>query len=125
MSWYIGSQLTARSDGEDATPDGPLNASMFADRLRCVTTTPFGADVDPDVNCTNAMSSADTVACGPTTGASSASHGTMESSGQIDRSAPKCGRSPVVVTTARAPHDFRMPPVAARYRGRALGVAGG
>ena len=33
---------------------------MFAERLRCVTTTPLGADVDPDVNWTNAISSADT-----------------------------------------------------------------
>ena len=28
-------------------------------RLRCVSATPLGADVDPEVNCTNAMSSSD------------------------------------------------------------------
>ena len=60
MSWYIGSQLTAQSAGDEPTPAGPLNASMFADRLRWVTTTPFGAEVEPEVNCTKAMSSADT-----------------------------------------------------------------
>ena len=36
-----------------------------------------------------------------------------------------CGWSPAVVTTARAPHEFKMPAVAARYRGRSLVVAGG
>src|ERR1700682_3312513 len=132
MSWYIGNQLTARSDVEDPTPAGPLNASMFADRLRWVTTTPLGTDVEPDVNCTNAVSSADTVGCGPDSGAAIASSGssvsharTKASSGQLARNSSKCGWSPAVATTARAPHDLRMPAVAARYRGRSLVVAGG
>src|SRR5580700_7272741 len=117
MSWYIGNQLTARSDVEDPTPAGPLNASMFAARLRWVTTTPLGTDVEPDVNCTNAASSADTAGSGPAAGVSSESSvsraRTKESSGQLERSPSKCGCSPEVVTTARAPHDLRMPAVAA------------
>ncbi len=76
MSWCIGSQLTAQSEGEDPTPEGPLNASMFAERLRCVTTTPLGADVDPEVNWTNAISSADTAGSGSNAGARRASHAT-------------------------------------------------
>src|SRR6185436_783237 len=126
MSWCIGSQLTAQSAEEDPTPKGPLNASMFAERLRWVTTTPLGADVDPDVNCTNAVSSADTTASGSPPGARRVSHDTAKrSSGQIARSPSKCGWSPAVVTTACAPHDLRMPAVAARYRGRSLVDAGG
>jgi len=41
-----------------ARPAGPLMASMLAARFACVIATPFGADTDPDVNCTNATSSA-------------------------------------------------------------------
>src|SRR6185295_12827918 len=92
MSWCIGNQLTAQSDGEDPTPDGPLNASMFDERLRCVTTTPLGADVDPDVNWTKAISSAATSGCGSNAGARSTSQATTQrKSGQIARSASKCG----------------------------------
>src|SRR5580700_8769743 len=95
MSWYIGNQLTARSEVEEPTPAGPLNASMFADRLRWVTTTPLGTDVEPDVNCTNAASSADTVGWGPGSGPSSrssVSHDrTKDRSGQLDRNSLKCG----------------------------------
>jgi hypothetical protein len=52
-----GSQLTPTSSAAVIKPAGPLMASMLADRLACVSATPFGAEVDPDVNWTNAMSS--------------------------------------------------------------------
>src|ERR1700730_17002259 len=104
MSWDIGNPLTAQSDVDDPTPACPLNASMFADRLRWVTTTPLGTEVEPDVNCTNAVWSADTAGGDPDSGASSASsvsHArTRERSGQLDRSTSKWGWSPAVVTTA-------------------------
>src|SRR3977135_3125451 len=126
MSWYSGSQLTAVSDSEAETPAGPLNASMFAERLRCVTTTPFGVVVDPDVNCTNAMSSDFTVAWESEAGSSSVSTvTTRDSSGQTDCKPSRCAWRLAVVTTARAPHDLKRPAVAARYCGSALVCAGG
>ena len=104
MSWFSGSQLTAMSPGPAPTPAGPANASMFADRLRCVSATPFGADVDPEVNWTKAMSSSDGDVIGSIGGASSSARdNTMSRAGQLDRIAANAGARAALVTTARAP----------------------
>ena len=54
MSWKSGSQLTPTSWTDTSMPAGPVMASTLAPRLSCDSTTPFGCDVDPDVNWTRA-----------------------------------------------------------------------
>ena len=90
-------------------------------------TTPFGDDVDPEVNCTKAMSSSVGVTALPAfAGASSMSHAaTSESAGHTVRSASRCGRRPALVITARAAQDRSTAAVDSRYRGRSLVAAGG
>src|SRR5262247_16918 len=98
---------------------------MFASRLRCVMTTPLGEEVDPDVNCTNAMSVSDTAA-GPPPGASSMSYAaTIDSAGQAARSGSRCGSNPSVVTIARAAQDCRTVVVDCTYAERSLVADGG
>src|SRR6185295_15431820 len=126
MSWLSGSQLTPTSFVEASTPEGPANPAMFSDRFACVTATPLGDDVDPDVNCTNAMSSSDGRVSESSGGASSSSaHRTTASSGHSPRTPSKAGASARVVTTARAPEVRRIAEVSSRYRGRSALVAGG
>src|SRR6516162_304425 len=106
-------------------PEGPENAAMFASRLRWVTTTPLGVDVDPEVNCTNAMSVSDTVA-GPGPGASSTSYDeTIDRAGHTARSGSRCGSRLAVVTTARAAQDCSTAAVDVTYAASSLVVAGG
>src|SRR5437870_1359876 len=101
-------------------------AWTLADRFLCVSATPFGADVEPDVNWTNAMSLSDGRLSGSSGGASSASHdSTRVRSGQLARSPLNVGTSALVVTTARAPAARRMPAVRSKYLDRSLVVAGG
>jgi len=115
MSWLSGSQLTPTSPSPVATPSGPFIASTFADTLRCVSATPFGVAVEPDVYCTNAMSSSSGGASGSIAGASSASIERMrDRSGQLARSASNWGTSAGQVTTALAPEARRMPAVRCR-----------
>ena len=45
------------SEPVTARPRGPMIAEMFAWRFACVSTTPLGAAVDPDVNCKSAGAS--------------------------------------------------------------------
>src|SRR6185503_10051422 len=104
-----GSQLTPMSSGVIATADGPPNASMLAETLACVSATPLGVDVDPEVYCTKAMSSSD----GHTSGSSgvalrSSWQRTTDRSGHIGRSASNDAASARFVTTARAPDARRM-----------------
>ena len=69
-----------------------------------MSTTPLGADVEPDVNCTNARSSSAGGAWLSSAGASSVSRtSTRARSGQLARRASKPGARAAVVTTARAP----------------------
>jgi hypothetical protein len=58
MSWYRGSQLTPESAPLSACSPSRMMAQAFARRLPCVTSTPLGVAVLPEVNCRNAMSSA-------------------------------------------------------------------
>src|SRR5436190_6568160 len=114
------------SSGDAWTPSGLAKAVMFADRFWCVMTTPFGVAVEPDVNCTNAMSLVVGAVPGSIAGPCSASNATtIDRSGHIARSASTCGRSVVEVTTARAPHERRTRPVASKYDGRSLVAVGG
>ena len=67
-----------------------------------MTTTPFGVAVDPDVNCTNAMSEAAGVASAASAGPASASNGTTTArSAQVARSDSMCGSSLDDVMTPR------------------------
>ena len=76
---------------EEPSPAGPLIASMLAERLRWVRTTPFGTAVDPEVNCTSAMSSSDGVWSGSSGGASSVSRDSTTSMlGQLARMSSNC-----------------------------------
>jgi hypothetical protein len=100
--------LTPTSCGVIATADGPPNASMLADMLACVSATPLGMDVDPDVNCTSAMSSGDGHTSGSSAVASRSSRQrTSDRSGHAGRICSKDGASARVVTTARAPDARR------------------
>src|SRR5215813_4466609 len=99
---------------------------MLANRFCCVITTPFGVAVEPDVNCTNAMSLGDGVLPGVIAGPCSASNGTTtESAGHTVRSASICGSSVDDVTTATALHACRTRTVASRYDVRSFVIAGG
>src|SRR4029450_2531317 len=60
MSWNRGSQLTPTSWGPNPSPAGPPIACTFAARLACVSTTPFGCDVEPEVNWSRATASPST-----------------------------------------------------------------
>src|SRR5215510_10373950 len=107
------------SEGVAARPDGPPKAPIFAMRFRCVMTTPLGADVDPDVNCTNATSVSDTAmaSASPAPAASRMSYdATIDSAGQTARSESRCGARPADVMTARAAHDRNTAAVDSRYR---------
>jgi hypothetical protein len=97
------------SCGVIATADVPPNASMLAATLACVSATPFGRDVDPDVYCTKAMSPSAGQRSGSTAAASRSSRQrTSDRSGQLGRTRSNDGASARVVTTARAPDARRM-----------------
>ena len=126
MSWFSGSQLTPRSSGEAATADGPRNASMFAETLACVSATPLGDEVEPEVNCTNAMSPSDGCRSGSPIGPSrSSAQSTSVRSGHTRRSSSNDGSSARLVTTARAPEARRIAAVSSRYRASSPVADGG
>ena len=52
MSWYCGSHATSRVVG--CPPMEEQIMPRLCDSVPCFSTTPFGADVDPDVYCRNA-----------------------------------------------------------------------
>src|SRR4051812_50216687 len=99
---------------------------MFAATLACVSATPLGDEVDPDVNCTNAMSSSAGGWPLSIGGASqSSAHNTTCRSGQAVRGCSNDGARARVVSTARAPEACRIDVVCWRERGRSPGLAGG
>src|SRR5215472_8573772 len=101
-------------------------ASTFSQTFRCVSTTPLGVEVDPDVNWTKAMSSSEGAVSGSVPGASSASRKrTNESAQQVARSDSKWGASAAVVTTALALAPRRVLAVNSKYLGRSLVGDGG
>ena len=53
--WYSGSQETVTSPGRHCSPSWRM-AFEFAIRFPCVTITPLGAEVLPEVNCKKAIS---------------------------------------------------------------------
>ncbi len=61
MSWYSGSHDTALSSGPPRRPSRMI-ALQLAARLPCVTITPLGNAVLPEVNCRKATSSSRTSA---------------------------------------------------------------
>ena len=70
MSWYSGSQLTPWSSSPTSRPSCII-AQELAMRFWCVTTTPLGSEVLPEVNCRKATSSSltcDTSGRGPGAG---------------------------------------------------------
>src|SRR5260221_11146183 len=97
-------------------PSGLLSPLMLADTLACVSATPLGADVDPEVNCTKAMSLSDGDSGGSSAGAwRSSGESTSDRSGQLDRAAANAGARALVVITARAPEGRRMLPARSMY----------
>src|SRR2546428_13004936 len=90
-------------------------ASTLADRLRCESATPFGTDVDPDVNWTNAMSSSVGRLSGSIAGATRASRAsTSASAGHRPRPPSKAGRGATYVTHASPVVGVGMPTVSVR-----------
>ena len=88
---------------------------MFAETFACVSATPFGDEVDPDVNCTNAMSPSDGRRSGSTSGPSRLSAQRIsDSSGHSRRTSSNDAASARLVTTARAPDARRMAAVSSK-----------
>src|SRR5215213_6606613 len=109
---------------------------MFAARLRCVTVTPLGIDVDPDVYWMNATSSSDgrqssiaarEVRCGGPDKLALHSSGVKTHSrlGCWKRRARNPGTSAGVVTAARARAAASTGAVASKNCGRSATVDGG
>src|SRR5437764_284976 len=89
---------------------------MFAARLLCVMTTPFGVAVEPEVNWTKAMSSADGVRGASIEGPCSESNGTtVDRSGHDVRNASMWGINAAEVITPRALQERSTRAVASRY----------
>src|SRR5438093_726519 len=99
----------AEADGSELAREG--REARWMDR--------FGAEVDPDVNWTNAMSSSAGSTSGSASGASHCSCAiTSDSEGQRGRRPSNAGASAALVTTALAPAARRMPAVSWKYRDR-------
>jgi hypothetical protein len=88
---------------------------MFAETLAWVSATPLGAELDPDVNWTKAMSSSDGWRSASSAGASRLSaHRISDRSGQVRRASSNDGSSARFVTTARAPEARRIEAVSSK-----------
>ncbi len=116
MSWNRGSQDKPRSSLVSASPCGPAIAPTFSARLRWVSTTPFGSEVEPDVNCRKTGSSRRTRVIEARRGPGSRSIASTDRTlGASDWSVPSTRRSCAVVTTAAAPLALTAGAVWRRY----------
>ncbi|MCY1531900.1 hypothetical protein D9M68_671400 [compost metagenome] len=116
MSWFSGSQVTKVSLVQTERPSSI--ARMFAIRLACVTMTPLGAEVEPEVYCRKAMSVAAGV-CGRHASAPAASI----SSTAMSVACAKASATPAIasrmaawVSTQQAPASAAMPSSLPRWR---------
>ena len=110
MSWKSGSHDTPLSKDESLPRPWTMKASEFAARLPCVTMTPFGRDVLPEVNWRNARSSG-SIATSSVPGdgaASSSTVMTVRSSGARASTGSTKGRVAVVVSSIDAPDALAM-----------------
>ena len=103
MSWNRGSQLTPTSSGPNSRPAGPPIASTLAEMLAWVSTTPFGCDVEPEVNWSSAGASRSIGSDFGRGGPVSSVHDATNRSVEADAcNLSSSGSSRGVVTTARA-----------------------
>ena len=126
MSWYSGSQLTQRV--RRSSSNTCSRRAAFTSRLAWLTATPFGAPVDPDVYCRNAIASA--LGDGRTH-ASASSSGTCDGSTCSSDAAHDVGsalpvaRRPLGATRKRGAHERTIPPRRCRCLPRRTGTGTG
>ena len=112
MSWYSGNQETQVSRAPSAFSPSMTIAAVFAARFPCVTITPLGSAVLPEVNWRNATSSSRTTAAAGSGPAGSRASSSLEITFSRVGIRPTAGQSTLptrsVVTSTRGFATLRM-----------------